>query len=74
MLTDEQRHDEWVLLGSRLAGGIPVAGLQPRGREAVAGLVADGLVDGRSAVRDRQVRLTRHGRLLADTVVRRLLG
>ena len=48
-----------------LAGGIPLAGLQPRGREAVAGLVADGLVDGRSAVRDRQVRLTRHGRLLA---------
>jgi oxygen-independent coproporphyrinogen-3 oxidase len=74
VLTDEQRHDEWVLLGSRLAGGIPVAGLQPRGREAVAGLVADGLVDGPSAVGDRQVRLTRHGRLLADTVVRRLLG
>ena len=30
--------------------------------------------DGPSAVRDRQVRLTRRGRLLADTVVRRLLG
>ena len=74
VLTDEQRHDEWVLLGTRLAGGIPVAGLQPLGREAVAGLVADGLVDGRSAVQDRQVRLTRQGRLLADTVVRWLLG
>ena len=74
VLTDEQRHDEWVLLGTRLAGGIPVTGLQPSGRTAVAGLVADGLVDGPSAVRDRQVRLTRQGRLLADTVVRRLLG
>jgi putative oxygen-independent coproporphyrinogen III oxidase len=74
VLTDEQRHDEWVLLGTRLTGGIPVSGLQPAGREAVAGLVADGLVDGQAAVRDRQVRLTRQGRLLADTVVRRLLG
>jgi oxygen-independent coproporphyrinogen-3 oxidase len=74
VLTDEQRHDEWVLLGTRLTGGIAVSGLQPAGRAAVAGLVADGLVDGRSAVRDRQVRLTRRGRLLADTVVRRLLG
>ena len=74
VLTDEQQHDEWVLLGTRLAGGIPVTGLPPSGRTAVAGLVADGLVDGPSAVRDRQVRLTRQGRLLADTVVRRLLG
>jgi len=37
-------------------------------------LITDGLVDGRAAVRERQVRLTRRGRLLADTVVRRLLG
>jgi len=74
VLTDEQRLDEWVLLGSRLVDGIPVSGLPSVGRQAVAGLVADGLVDGPAAVRDRQVRLTRRGRLLADTVVRRLLG
>ena len=74
VLTDDQRHDEWVLLGSRLVGGIPVSGLRPPGRAAVAGLVADGLVDGPSAVRDRQVVLSCRGRLLADTVVRRLLG
>jgi hypothetical protein len=36
--------------------------------------VADGLVDGRSAVADRRVVLTLRGRLLADTVVRHLLG
>ncbi|MEP6650871.1 MAG: coproporphyrinogen III oxidase, partial [Lapillicoccus sp.] len=74
VLTDAQRHDEWVLLGIRLAVGIPVSGLPPPGQEAVAGLVADGLADGPFAVRERQVRLTRQGRLLADTVVRRLLG
>ena len=74
VLTADQRLDEWVLLGTRRAAGIPVDGLEPAGREAVAALVADGLVDGRSAVRERQVRLTRRGRLLADTVVRRLLS
>ncbi|GAA1894791.1 radical SAM family heme chaperone HemW [Lapillicoccus jejuensis] len=74
VLTDEQRYDERVLLGVRLADGLPVDDLRPAGRPAVAGLVADGLVDGTSAVRDRRVVLTRRGRLLADTVVRRLLG
>ncbi|HEU4998397.1 MAG TPA: radical SAM family heme chaperone HemW [Lapillicoccus sp.] len=74
VLTDAQRTDEWVLLGTRLVAGIPVSGLPSPGRVAVAGLVAEGLIDGPSAVRERQVRLTRQGRLLADTVVRRLLG
>jgi putative oxygen-independent coproporphyrinogen III oxidase len=73
-LTAEQRHDEEVLLGVRLREGLPVDVLDPAGRTAVAGLVADGLVDGRSAVGDRRVVLTLRGRLLADTVVRRLLG
>jgi hypothetical protein len=40
----------------------------------VAGLVAEGLIDGRAAVAERRVRLTLTGRLLADTVVRRLVG
>ena len=74
VLTDEQRLDEWVLLGTRRAAGIAVDGLETAGRDALAGLVADGLVDGGAAVGERQVRLTRRGRLLADTVVRRLLG
>ena len=51
VLTDEQRHDERVLLGIRLVEGLPVDGLPPSGRTAVAGLVADGLVDGPAAVR-----------------------
>jgi putative oxygen-independent coproporphyrinogen III oxidase len=73
-LTAEQTHDERVLLGVRLRDGLPVAELDDVGRLAVAGLVADGLVDGRSAVGERRVVLTLRGRLLADTVVRRLLG
>jgi putative oxygen-independent coproporphyrinogen III oxidase len=62
---------ERVLLGARMADGLPVSALSAAGREAVAGLVADGLVAGRDAVRGRVV-LTRRGRLLADAVVRAL--
>jgi oxygen-independent coproporphyrinogen-3 oxidase len=73
-LTDEQRFDERVLLGSRVVEGLPVAELRSPGRAAVGGLVAEGLVDGVAAVRDSRVVLTRRGRLLADTVVHRLLA
>jgi oxygen-independent coproporphyrinogen-3 oxidase len=73
-LTGEQRHDEEVLLGVRLREGLPLDVLDAAGRRAVAGLVADGLVDGRAAVGGRRVVLTLRGRLLADTVVRSLLG
>jgi len=74
LLTDDQRYDERVLLGVRLVAGLPIDLLRPEGSEAVAGLIADGLVDGPSAMRPRRVVLTLRGRLLADTVVRRLLG
>lgn len=73
-LTGDQRRDERVLLGVRTRAGLPLGALAPPGREAVAGLIADGLVDAVAAVRDRHVVLTCRGRLLADTVVRRLLG
>ncbi|WP_281966020.1 radical SAM family heme chaperone HemW [Serinicoccus marinus] len=72
VLDDEQRYAERVLLGVRLADGLPLGALEQSGRAAVAGLVADGLVDGRSAVQGWVV-LTLRGRLLADTVVHRLL-
>ena len=74
LLTDDQQYDELVLLGVRLVDGLPIDVLRPQGSEAVAGLIADGLVDGPSAMRPRRVVLTLRGRLLADTVVRRLLG
>ncbi|MDN5765648.1 MAG: radical SAM family heme chaperone HemW [Humibacillus sp.] len=73
-LTAGQRHDERVLLGSRLVDGLPLDQVQSWGRRAVAGLIADGLVDGPSALSAGRVVLTRRGRLLADTVVHRLLA
>ena len=73
-LTVEQRYDERVLLGVRLVDGLPVGDLRDEGRLAVAGLIADGLVDATAALRRQRVVLTRQGRLLTDTVVRRLLG
>ena len=69
----QERSDERVLLGVRLADGLPLTELTRQGRLAVAGLVADGLVEGRAAVGGRVV-LTLRGRLLADTVVHRLLA
>lgn len=72
VLDAEQRHLERVLLGVRLATGLPLRQLDGAARRAVAGLVADGLVSGQQAVAGDVV-LTRRGRLLADTVVRALL-
>ena len=66
------RYSERVLLESRLSDGMDLAVLTPSGRTAIAGLIAEGLVDGRAAIEGSMV-LTRPGRLLADTVVRRLL-
>lgn len=76
-LDDGTRHVERVLLQIRLAEGLPISEVDPGaggpGRPAaVAGLIADGLVDGPAALRGRLV-LTLRGRLLADAVVRRLL-
>src|SRR5690606_26721677 len=58
---------ERVLLRVRLAEGLPVADLPEAGRRAVAGLIADGLVEGAPALRrpEPRVVLTRRGRLLA---------
>ena len=68
-----------TISGSCGVGGLPgpqsvhLVLLDPAGRTAVAGLIADGLAEGAAAVQGRVV-LTRRGRLLADAVVRRLLG
>ena len=74
LLDERQRYEERVLLQVRLAEGLPLDMLDEDGRRAVAGLVASGLIDGPSAVRDKRVRLTLRGRLLTDTVVRALLA
>lgn len=69
-LNEEQRFEERVLLESRLASGLDLALIE--NKEAVAGLIADGLIDAKSAINGRLV-LTLQGRLLADLVVRRLV-
>lgn len=69
--TPEASELERVLLRSRTREGIAIAELSGAGRRAVAGLVADGLVEGMEAVRGKVV-LTLRGRLLADRVVREL--
>ncbi len=67
VLTAEQRRTEQVMLGIRLAEGLPLAGLD---RGAVDSLVADEL-----AVRmGERLVLTRRGRLLANRVIETLLA
>jgi putative oxygen-independent coproporphyrinogen III oxidase len=71
-LDEETRRVERVLLASRIREGVSTAELTPEGRTAVAGLIADGLVEPAAALRGTVVPTLR-GRLLADAVVRRLL-
>lgn len=71
-LDAETRYVEDIMLRTRLAEGLELSRLKEAGRLAVAGLMADGLVDPKAALTGR-VLLTTKGRLLADAVVRRLL-
>jgi putative oxygen-independent coproporphyrinogen III oxidase len=68
-LDPETRRVERVLLEIRLRDGLPVTALDGHGRAAVADLMARDLVD----LRAERLVLTRHGRLLADGVVRELV-
>ncbi|GAB2448271.1 oxygen-independent coproporphyrinogen-3 oxidase [Conyzicola lurida] len=71
-LDAETRRVERVLLLTRIREGLRIDELEPSGRTAVAGLIADELVNAAAALRG-SVELTLRGRLLADAVVRRLL-
>ncbi|MCQ1950284.1 radical SAM family heme chaperone HemW [Arthrobacter sp. zg-Y859] len=71
-LDADTRYVEDVMLRTRLAEGLALDRLREPGRLAVAGLMADGLVDPRAALTGKVI-LTPSGRLLADAVVRRLL-
>ncbi|MCH6470311.1 radical SAM family heme chaperone HemW [Sinomonas terrae] len=71
-LDDATRLEERIILELRLAAGLPIGVLPASSRHEVAGLIAEGLVDGPSAFQGRLV-LTLAGRLLADAVVRRLM-
>lgn len=68
LLDERTRQVERVLLETRLAAGLPLeAVLDPEGVDRVA---AEGLVE----VEGGRLRLTLRGRLLADAVVRELVG
>ncbi|WGD36400.1 radical SAM family heme chaperone HemW [Lysinibacter sp. HNR] len=71
-LDEETRRIENVMLRVRLAEGLPVSELTDPGKRAIAGLLADELVEPAAAFSGRIV-LTLRGRLLADAVVHRLL-
>ena len=75
ILDSETRNVERVMLEARLSTGLEIGslgGAGDTGRHAVAGLIADGLVEPAAAFKGKLV-LTLKGRLLADAVVRRLL-
>ncbi|QIK62099.1 coproporphyrinogen III oxidase [Leucobacter viscericola] len=73
ILKPEAKRAERVLLETRIADGLPADVLTVDERRAIPELIAEELIDGRAAIRGRIVPTLR-GRLLADTVVHRLLG
>lgn len=77
-LSTETRRIERVLLETRIDSGLPLSVLTDAERPVVAELIAEGLIDGRAAlgVNGEAPRIvpTLSGRLLADTVVHRLLA
>ncbi|HJT03691.1 MAG TPA: radical SAM family heme chaperone HemW [Pseudonocardiaceae bacterium] len=70
ILTAEQQHTERVMLGLRLADGLPLDVLDSLGRAAAYRAITDGLL---TTTSHNRLALSLRGRLLADTVVRNLL-
>jgi len=70
-LTPEALAFERIMLGLRLADGLEREAVGTDKADAIAHLIADGVLDGASALRGRLV-LTRRGRLLADAAIRAL--
>ncbi|MCU1656767.1 MAG: coproporphyrinogen oxidase [Pseudonocardiales bacterium] len=73
LLDEPARFTERVMLGVRMREGLPLAELPDTARRVVPQLTSWGMVDGPAATSGRVV-LTQRGRLLADAVVRELLG
>ena len=73
LLDAPTRAVERVLLDIRLAQGHPLADLTDAGRRAARTAVSDGLLEPVAYAAGRAV-LTLRGRLLADAVVRELVG
>ncbi|WP_394937894.1 radical SAM family heme chaperone HemW [Psychromicrobium sp. YIM B11713] len=72
VLDEPTRQLENVMLGARLAEGLPIDSLAANGKRAVPSLIARELIEPQDAFRGKLV-LTVKGRLLADGVIRELL-
>jgi oxygen-independent coproporphyrinogen-3 oxidase len=75
-LSETEQLEERAMLGLRLRTGLDldvVRKLNPRSSKPISELVAEELLDGRQALLGRAV-LTLKGRLLADLVLRKVLG
>lgn len=76
VLEDRTRLEERILLEIRIESGLQieaVKALNPDANRVISSAIADGLIDAPSALRGT-IRLTLKGRLLADALVRDLLG
>jgi oxygen-independent coproporphyrinogen-3 oxidase len=76
VLSEQTRLTERILLEIRIADGLAievVKRLNPDAAKFISGFIADGLIDAKSAISGR-ILLTQRGRLLADSLVRDLLG
>jgi hypothetical protein len=73
VLTPADRELERVMLGTRIAEGLPLHTLPSRGQDAAAEALRSGLLSADAYASGRAV-LTLRGRLLADAVVRLLLS
>jgi oxygen-independent coproporphyrinogen-3 oxidase len=73
VLTADDKRVERVMLAIRLRDGLPLADLDDAGRAAALQASADGLLEPASLAQGRAV-LSFRGRLLADAVVRAMVG
>jgi putative oxygen-independent coproporphyrinogen III oxidase len=72
-LGPKARYMEHIMLGVRMRAGLDLSQLPEAARERALQIVTHGLAD-RSAFGDGRLVLTRRGRLLADAVVRDVIG
>jgi oxygen-independent coproporphyrinogen-3 oxidase len=75
-LDDQTRLTERILLELRIADGLSIElakKLNPEAANLIAGFIADGMIEPREALHG-QLKLTLKGRLLADALVRALVG
>ncbi|MEY4436659.1 MAG: hypothetical protein RL100_123 [Actinomycetota bacterium] len=75
-LDEHTRLTERILLEVRIADGLSIElakSINPNAKNLIAGFIADGMIEAREALQG-QIRLTLKGRLLADALVRALVG